>query len=155
METLDWVKLANEVVQESGKVLYKPNKHLFTKVAFDVFQLNNSPIESLWQLENDENGKPFLVAMYNDEDSEDKLMAKSSWNTLSDKSGQNITLLYKDMPIHRFASNEYGFNKDDVHIFQNTLLEKLNSDSEFRQKLLNSKNEEVKNQILKKFPELA
>ena len=154
METLDWVKLAGAVVQDSGKIPYEPNRHLFTKVAFDVFQLNTSPIESLWKLENDADGKSFLVAMY-DEETDAKLTTKSSWNALSDKGGKNITLFYKDMPLQRFASTDYGFDTTDIHLFQKTLVEKLSSDKEFRQKFIDAQTDETKAQLFKKFPELV
>lgn len=154
MENLDWIKLASELTN-SDKVPYDANKHLFTKVAFDVFQLNGSSVESLWKLESDEDGKQFLVAMYDEKQDNDKIVSKSNWNALSDKDGQNITLFYKNTPIQRFASTEYGFGKDDVHIFQNTLVNKLNSDKEFSKKLVNSQNEQVKSHLLNLFPELV
>jgi hypothetical protein len=155
MENLDWVKLASEMTKDSGKVPYDTNKHLFTKVAFDVFQLNGSSVESLWKLENDEDGKQFLVAMYDDEQEGDKIVSTSNWSALSDKNGQNITLFYKDTPIQRFASVEYGFNNEDAHVFQNALVSKLNSDKEFSQKLVRAQNEQVKSHLLNTFPELA
>lgn len=155
METLDWVKLAGAVVQDSDKIPYEPNKHLFTKIAFDVFQLNSSPVESLWKLEDSEDGKQFLVAMYDEEVVEDKITAKSNWATLADNAGKNVTLFYKDMPIQRFASTDYGFDVDDIHLFQKTLVEKLSSDKEFRQKFLSTQTEEKRVQLVKQFPELV
>ena len=155
METLDWKRLATDITPETNKVLYKTNKHFFTKVAFDVFRLNNTPIDSLWTLEDGEDGEQYLVANY-EEDKETKgLEAKGSWMALSDSENKNVTLLYKDTPIKRFSSLEYKFTHEDIHIFQRTLIEKLSSDKAFVRKLLKSQPEEKRKMFLQQFPELA
>ena len=154
METLDWKRLAKDVIPETGRVPYEPNKHLFTKVAFDVFQLNNAPIESLWILEEGDDGKQYLVARYEDE-GQKSIEVKSSWLALADKEAKNITLLYKDIPIQRFASADYGFKKEDASIFQKMLIEKLNSDKTFVEKLIKNQPEQRRNLLLQQFPELA
>jgi len=153
METLDWTKLACDVVPDSGKIPYEPNKHLFRKVGFDVFQMNSSPVESLWILEDGDDGKQYLSARYDDTESE-TIEVKSSWNALADRKGENITLMYKDEPIQRFASSDYGFNKDDIHIFQQSLVELLNSDPNFVKRVLKSQSKERLGIIAQHFPEL-
>lgn len=155
METLDWAQLAGTVEPRRDRVSYEENKHMFTKVAFDVFQLNSSPVESLWVLEKNEDGAEYLVAMYGEDDAAEQLEVKSHWEAVSDKDGKNVTLLYKETPLQRFASTDYGFDQSDVHIFQRTLISKLASDKEFRDKFLNSQPEEKREMILKQFPELA
>lgn len=154
MDTLDFVELS-ESIRRDVKVPYESNKHLFTKIAFDVFQMNGTKVDSLWKLEDGADGKQYLVALYDDEGPEEKINAKSSWATLSDKKGQNITLFYKDVPIQRFASSDYGFTNDDVNVFQQTLLDKFSSDRDFLKKFLNTQPEEKRTQILKAFPELV
>jgi len=155
METLDWTKLAGDVTPDTSRVPYKPNKHLFRKIAFDVFQLNNAPVQSLWILEEDEDGSQYLAAQYGDEQAEENIEVKSHWLALTDKKGENVTLVYKDAPIQRFASDEYGFSSEDVHIFQRTLIEKLSSDKAFVDKLLKSQSKERTEMLLKQFPELV
>ena len=153
METLDWTKLAGDVIPDSGRIPYKPNKHLFRKVAFDVFQLNSSPIESLWILEDGDDGNQYLVAQY-DETESNTLEAKSSWEALVDRKGENVTLLYKETPIQRFASSDYGFTADDVHIFQKSLVDLLNSDPDFVTKVLKTQSKEKLGILAQHFPEL-
>lgn len=155
METLDWTKLASDVTSDTSKVPYEPNKHLFTKVAFDVFQLNSSPVDSLWILEDGEDGQQYLAAQYGDEHAEETLEVKSHWKALTDRDSKNVTLMYKDAPIQRFASSEYGFSKDDIHLFQKTLIEKLSSDKAFVEKLLKSQPEDRREMLLRQYPELA
>jgi hypothetical protein len=154
METLDWKKLALDVNPDTKKVLYEPNKQHFTKIAFDVFQLNTSPVQSLWTLEEDDDGTSYLVAQYEDIE-ERPLESKSHWIALSDRDNKNVTLFYKDMAIQRFASSEFGFGNDDVHIFQRTLVEKLSSDRSFVEKLLKSQSEDTREALLSRFPELV
>lgn len=153
MDTLDWTQLAGEVTPETGRIPYEPNKHLFKKVAFDVFQLNTTPVESLWTLEDSEDGTQYLVAMYGDEEPE-QLEAKSHWEALADREGKNVTLMYKDAPIQRFASSEYGFNSEDVHVFQQTLVNRLASDSAFAVKFLKSQPKAKLDSLIAQFPEL-
>lgn len=154
MDTLDWNVLADKYAKKQERIPYEPNKQFFTKVAFDVFQLNTSPVESLWTLEEGEDGKQYLAAMYGDETQEKPLEATSEWTALADKEAKNVTLLYKNMPIQRFASKDFGFDAEDVYVFQKTLTNKLSSDKDFLKKFLNSQPEEKKNQLLVQFPEL-
>ena len=151
METLDWTRLAGDVVPDSGKVPYEANKHLFRKVGFDVFQMSSSPVESLWILEDGEDGKQYLSAKYDDVET---IEVKSHWKSLSDRKGENVTLMYKDSPIQRFAATDYGFTEDDVHIFQQVLVEKLNSDKSFVEKLLKSQPKDKLASLMQQFPEL-
>jgi hypothetical protein len=155
METTDLAKLALSLSTDSRRILYEENKHRFTKVAFDVFQLNGSPVESLWVLEDGDDGKQYLAAMYEEMVAENKMESKGNWETILDKKSENLTLLYKDVPIKRFASSAYGFTKDDVHIFQRTLIEKLNSDKEFVNLLIKSQPKTTQDELFKKFPELS
>lgn len=153
MESLDWMKLSTNITPNTNKVLYEPNKHLFRKVAFDVFQMDSSPVESLWSLEKDDDGIQYLVALYSDEQS-DNIEVKSDWEAISDKKAENITLAYKNMPIQRFAAKEYGFTPEDAPVFQKSLVDLLNSDKAQVAKLLRSQGKERLGIIAQHFPEL-
>ena len=152
-ETLDWNKLAGDMTTRKDKIPYEQNKQFFTKIAFDVFQFNASPIESLWILEDGEDGKQYLVAKY--EDADQPLEVKSNWLAVLDTEGKNITVAYKNTPIQKFASTDFGFNKDDAYIFQKMLVEKLNSDKSFIEKLVKSQPKEKQEKLLTQFPELV
>jgi hypothetical protein len=154
METIDLTKVAKVVDPDKKRLPYDKYKHLFTKVAFDVFQLNTSPVESYWILEKDDDGKEYLSANYEKEQTEE-LQAKSSWEALSDKESKNITLLYRGVPIKRFASSEYGFDSNDVDIFKNALVNKLSVSKEFVDKLIEVLTEEKRDALVKAFPELV
>ena len=152
MAAIDWNQV-DTVINPKIKVLpFEQSKHLFTKVAFDVFSLNTSPLESLWTLEQGEDGKQYLVAMYDESIIQS---ASDDWNALIDKEAKNITLLYKNTPIQRFASTQYNFSPEDAPIFRNTLLNKLSEDKEFRNKFLQSIEENKRKELISQFPELA
>lgn len=156
METLDWQKLAGDVTPDKGRIPYEPNKHLFRKVAFDVFQLKSGPVDPIWILEESDDGESYLVAQYSSDDDNKGLETKSShWAALSDSEGVSVTLLYKNTPIRRFASSEFGFDKNDVHIFQEALVKKLASDPESVNKMLDELDYDRKSTLTNKFPEFA
>ena len=155
MKNLDFVKLANVVYEDKSRVPYDENKDNFTKIAFDVFQANGTPSESLWVLQDGDDGKQYLVAMYDDVDTDVEIKAHSYWKALSDKNKSNLTLFYKDTPIRRFASSEFGFTKQDIHIFEKVLLEKLSSDKNFVSKMIDDQPNNVKEYLLNKFPEIV
>lgn len=155
METIDLTKVASVVDPDKTRLLYKKHKHLFTKVAFDVFQLNSSPVESYWLLEKGDDGEEYLVANYEKDSGEEKLSVTSSWEALSDKDSKNVTLLYKGVPIKRFASSDYGFDNGDVHIFKSALVDKLSVHQEFVNKLMDILPEEKRDALVQAFPELA
>src|SRR5271157_2858831 len=136
LETLDWIKLAGDVVQDPNRIQFDNlAKNAFTHIAFDVWTANDSKVESLWILEKDEkDGKEYLVARYDNEDK--PLETKSNWSAVNDKESKNITLAYRNVPIKRFASADFGFTKDDAYIFQRMLIEKTSSDKSFIKKLI-------------------
>jgi hypothetical protein len=155
METIDLTKVAEILNPDNKRLSYDKHKHLFTKVAFDVFQLNSSPVESYWLLEQGDDGEEYLVANYEREIEKEEIKVTSSWEALSDKDSKNVTLLYKGVPIRRFASSEFSFNADDVHLFRNTLVNKLRKDSEFKDKMMDTLSDSKKSALLETFPELA
>lgn len=154
MEIVDFAKIANIVNPDNRRISYEKNKHLFHKVAFDVFQLSGAPVESYWILEKGEDGKEYLVANYEDTDIT-STAAQNNWEAESDKKAENVTIFYKNMPIKRLSSSEFGFNKDDVHIFKQALSHNLNNNKNFVKKLLNEFKEDVRQSLFKVFPELS
>lgn len=153
METVDLTKVADIVDSNKKRLSYKKYKHLFTKVAFDIFQLNSSPVESYWILDKGDDGQEYLFANYETE-TDEKLQAKSNWEALSDKESKNITLAYKGVPIKRFASSEYNFDANDIDIFKNALVSKLDTNKEFINKLMNTMSNEKRSALIEAFPEL-
>lgn len=136
------------------KVILEVNKDIgFEKVAFDLVRITSSPYnpyDGLWALSEVE-GKQFLVRA-----SDPKFDYKNSgdWSAMSDFEGKNVTLAYKNIPIHRFSSSDYGFSSDDVTIFKSAILDKTTSDEKFLREVLSEQPILKKESLVTTFPEL-
>lgn len=144
---LDWNAL-KEKLEPKKYLEYDKVKDVFTKVAFDVYKNNNS--EKLWTLEDGDDGKQYLVALY--EDGEGDIVSESNlqkdWVATPDSNGKNITLAYKKTPIARFSSEDYSFDSSNSSKFAQ-FLEKKASDGRFVNDLLDIMPEAKKIAILK------
>jgi hypothetical protein len=152
MDNREWASLFNSFYPR--KLAFEENKGLFTKVAFDLFQLNSSPVESLWILEDGPDGKQYLSATYDSDDTQQK-EAAGDWNALANKEASMVVLYYKDLPIHKFASSDFGFDQSNVQIFRNMVIEKANSDQSFVKNVMDVQPKEKQDAILSQYPELA
>lgn len=149
MNNNDWNDFFNKFYPQ--KIDFEKNKHFFTKVAFDVFQLNTVPIESLWILEQGEDGKQYLSATYIEDD---HLEVKSDWSAISNKDSSIVVLCYKNFPIEKFSSKDYGFTPNDISIFQKTIVKKASTDKDFVNNIISNFSNDKKEEIIKQFPGL-
>lgn len=121
----------------------------FKKFAFDVYKVDNDPYESLWVLQEFDDG-PHLVRAgdpkYAKED-------KGDWSAVSDYSRENVTLVYKNVPIARFSSEEFGFNPQEAMTFKSALLEMVESDGEFVKSVLSEQPSGKREALTMTFPE--
>lgn len=122
----------------------------FKKVAFDRFKLDQDPYDGLWALQDIE-GKPHLVRASNPQSEVRKV---GDWEAISDFEKRNVTLSYKNIPITRFSSDEYGFSSNDISIFKSALIEKTSSDNSFLKELLNDQPQTKREALVSTFPEL-
>jgi hypothetical protein len=122
----------------------------FKKVAFDRFKLDQDPYDGLWALQDIE-GKPHLVRASNPQSEVRKV---GDWEAISDFEKRNVTLSYKNIPITRFSSDEYGFSSNDISIFKSALIEKTSSDNSFLKELLNDQSQTKREALVSTFPEL-
>lgn len=157
MDILDFEQIARVINPDNTRVSYEENRHLFRKVAFDVFQLADSPIESYWILETGDDGKEYLVAQYDEgvESADLEVRGSVNWEAFSDKEAKNVTVFYKGVPIRRCASSEFGFNEADIHIFRQALINGLTSDASLVTKMIESMPEEKRQALQEQFPELS
>jgi hypothetical protein len=122
----------------------------FKKVAFDRFKVENDPYESHWALQ-DIDGVPHLVRA---SDPQFETRKTGDWEVISDYDKRNVTLSYKNIPITRFSSDEYGFSSGDISIFKSALIEKTSSDESFLKELLNDQPVSKRDALVSTFPEL-
>ena len=150
-ETLDWTRLSSDSTLNTKRIQYDSNKQSFTRIAFDVYQLNSSPIEALWILERDENGEQYLVATYDDP----TLESTGNWKALSNKSASSTTLYYKNAALCSVIPADFGVMADDISVFERVLVNKVSNDRSFMKKVIESQTREKQDIILQQFPELA
>ena len=62
-------------------------------------------------------------------------------------------MLYKNVPITRFSSDEYGFTDGDISIFKSALMQKTQSDELFVKELLRDQPISKTNALVNTFPE--
>lgn len=130
---------SDKLKETNSRLLFANHKHRFTKVAFDMFQDKNGT--GIWKIRKID-GKDFIVRAKNDD------LENTELDVSTDKTGQNVTVAFNKFPIMRFAGKDYGFNDKDVHLFTQTLREKLRS-PEFVKSLIASLAPEVRKNILK------
>lgn len=138
--------------RHSSKPQYKfsETKHLFTRLAFDVFKLNDGSSDDLWKIESTVDGD-YLVALYDNDSSVElapKQASKNLWQVEVQPESNELHLFYKGTPIHRFAH-------PDARSIRSFLPAKLASDQNFRKALLQELSPSRQSQILKLYPELA
>lgn len=130
MPKMDWFEFEATLLGERPVVLdFQKVAHAFNKVAFDVYREKEGDTK-LWELREGDDGKKYLYALYDEapagtlksesnDVADEELPAKkaSVWHAAGDSTAENVTLFYKNHPIHRFASTTYGFNKSDIDNF--------------------------------------
>ena len=151
---LDFSHLRKAVQPDQGRVPVKGNEHRLTRVAFDLFHMDNDA-ESLWQVQADDDGNEFLVRTY-DVDQPDDIQSQSEWSVDSDKKQANLTISYRGVPIHRLAVADFGAaTPAETRSLQKLVLSKLAADEEFVGNLIESLPATKREALAVSFPELT
>lgn len=145
----DWKLLEAKLNPRKDKVEFEPVKHLFRKVAFDVYK-PVSGSEKLWELRQEDDGKEYLVALYESKDLtvESQEEQSTQWTATADHEGKNVTLAYRDFPITRIAIAQHGVSPDRAGEFAR-FLEKRAADTQFITGLLASLPEAKRKSVMK------
>lgn len=120
-----------------------------TKVAFDMYKVYGDHYDCLWKLDNID-GKDFLVRA---SDPKYDYSKHGEWNISSDYEGKNVTVSYKNVPIQRFSSDDFGFETGSVSLFKSALQEQL-SDESFVRDMLSDQSSDKFSAITATYPEL-
>lgn len=133
MGELDWMLLSEQTETKRAKYRFDDVRGQVRKIAFDVFKATNG--DSLWQLQEDDDGQKFLYAIYGEPA---ELTATSAdingWKATPDRDGKNVSLAFKNLPLIRFASAEHGFDPAEATEFAQFLETKV-QDPEFVAKM--------------------
>ncbi len=148
---LDFSYIHN-IITPSERIPVNGNEYRMTKVAFDMFRLDNEP-ETLWKVQSDDDGNEFLVRTYTLPENE--LSVKSSWSVAMDNKKANLTIFYKDVPIKRLAASTYGMKTaEESEFLASVVRKKLATDINFGKKLLKTLPKIKLQAIASSFPEL-
>lgn len=123
---------------------------LFKKVAFDLYRVDNDPYDGLWTIA-DVDGKSSLVRTGDPVFEQD---SSGDWSAISDYDRENITLAYRNVPLARFSSSEFGFSKDDIMTFKSALLDRASQDEEFMRHVFATQPKGKIEALSQTFPEL-
>lgn len=95
----------------------------FAQVGLNMFRDQSDT--SIWRLEKGEDGSEYIVRAADDEELVVESSEDNEWAATSDSTKETVTLSHKGMPITKFASKDFGFDKDSVEGFQRYLMAKV------------------------------
>jgi hypothetical protein len=152
-------KVLEEVVKRNAPSLGDQDKIAYSKsleddgvikkVAFDVYRHSDDPYNGLWAVSEVE-GKPYLIRA---SDPQYESEGRGDWTVVSSYDKSDITLSYKKVPIARFSSDNFGFDKESIFTFKTALLENVN-DETFVKDVLMEQPESKRLALMSEFPEL-
>ena len=146
------LKSASKTVADKDRVeVTAENSKFIRKVAFDVYRVDNDPYDGLWMMQEADDGKNYLVRA---SDPQFDYKKSGEWEAVTDYGQENITLAYKNVPIARFSSKEFGFTPETASNVKSVILEKAASDEEFLKGVLVMQPESKRQAICSTFPEL-
>jgi hypothetical protein len=126
--TFNWSAIEKVINPQQARYEFETHKHLFKKVAFDTYKSINGNSVQLWELREAEDGNSYLYALYGEPEDIVSNSEQSSWEAISNGAGDNVTLSYKKIPIYRFASSVYPFQKESASQFANYVIEQTHKE---------------------------
>lgn len=148
--TIDLDGVANTISKRSFK--FEEVKDHFVKVAFDIYRKKEGSFEELWQIQNADDGTPYIVALYEDDDKVVTANIANKWSVLVRES--NLHIYYGQDPICKIAANQLGFKQNDLDLVQQYLPGKLAENKNLVKSLLKQVDQESMQRLLSKYPEL-
>jgi len=138
---------------------YEDVKHRLKKVAFDVVKFKDADdISGLWQIQRTQEGD-VIVAKYDDnytvaEEVTSTEKVASHWSVISDRSGENIHVFYKNNPVTKIALASVGIPKEDADIICECLPDKLATNEVLASNMLRELPDVSYKDLLRVCPEL-
>jgi hypothetical protein len=141
-----------KTLSQSKMIKFANVQDRLEKVGFGLFRfVDDTNKLNLWQVNKAEDGTEYIVALY-DEKSE---VVKNSWSIEVDRFQKSATIFYKETPIKNVVFSEIGLNSSDANDFKKYLPERLASSQDLVNSMVNSLDENYKNKVLTKHPELS
>jgi len=150
--SLDYDNLEQKVYKKAYKLSDVKNK--IERVAFDVVRFSDGDDSSkLWQVQSADDGD-YIVALYDEQEDAAKVTA-SSWEVVLNKTSSMIDVYYKGDPIVRVAASKLGIPSNEIAFVSKYLPKKLAENKKLAAALLNEAGDDVRQELYKKYPELA
>ena len=134
-------------------------KDRLEKVAFDVVRFKDGDNgAALWQVQSNDDGEQYIVALYNDEEENVKTASvaeKSPWQVSFSKIANVIQISYKNDPLLKVAAGKLGVAPKEISKIPGYLPAKLAENKKLVAALLSELPLTVRTQILRKYPELV
>lgn len=139
----------NLLKKYSDKYLdYNEVKDKLVKVAFDIYRLQDDKAARLWEVNKADDGN-YIVALYSDDD--ESIEKKSDWSVEINKSANNVNFYYKGEYVTKLSQKEIGLKPEELH----SLPEKISSNKKLISILLKKADDNTRNNLVSKHPELA
>jgi len=151
--SIDYSGLEHKIYKKAYKL--SDVQHRIEKVAFDVVRFSDGDEASkLWQVQSADDGE-YIVALYDDQEDSLKTASSSDWEVCLNKTSSVLDVYYKGDPIVRVAASELGIPANELPLVSKYLPKKLAENKKLANALLNEAGEEVRQELYKKYPELA
>jgi len=121
------------------------------KVAFDVVRFKDGEPEQLWQIHSADDGD-YIVSLYDDESTKKEA---ASWSVVLGKTAADVHLFYKGEPVVRLAAAKLGIPESELDLVKRYLPGKLATNKKLVASFLKQADAKVRDQLIRKYPELA
>lgn len=149
--TIDYSALAQQLTKKAYKLA--DVKDQLETVAFDVVRFKDGDKGAqLWEVQSADDGD-YIVALY--EENEETAKTASDWSVVITKTAGVLQVSYKGDPLVRLPFTKLGIPREQLGKVPQYLPEKLTSNKKLVKALLNELSAEAKQEVLKKYPELA
>lgn len=148
--TVDYSALAQQLTKKAYKL--SDVKDQLETVAFDVVRFKDGDkAAQLWEVQSADDGD-YIVALY---DEEENTKTANDWSVVCTKTAGLLQVSYKGDPLVSLPFTKLGIPRDQLGKVPQYLPEKLTSNKKLVKALLNELSAEAKQEVLKKYPELA
>lgn len=148
--TIDYSALAQQIVKKAYKL--SDVKDQIETVAFDVVRFKDGDkAAQLWEVQSADDGD-YIVALY---DEDENAKTANDWSVVVTKTAGLLQVSYKGDPLVRVPFTKLGIPREQLGKVPQYLPEKLTSNKKLVKALLNELSAEAKQEVLKKYPELA
>lgn len=147
---IDYSGLVAQITKKAYKL--SDVKDQLETVAFDIVRFKEGDKGAeLWEVQSADDGD-YIVALYEEDDT---TKTAAEWSVVVTKTAGLLQVAYKGDPLVRLPFTKLGIPREEMGKVTQYLPEKLASNKKLVKALLNELTAEGKQQVYKKYPELA